>query len=310
MNSLSIIHSIENKFENKFERQARLYLESFRHIDPHGFSNTNIYFHQPTDYDILETTQEYFYSLGVNFEKHLMVDTSVARSNKCYTATYLQPKISTSHLCFLDLDVVILNPFKDLNKLCHNLFMVCCENLASNYTVNKTYDTLYRHYIDPKWRVPYIKRYVNTCLVMGPSSSRFWLEWPELTRHLHMIRKQHDRFDDRYDYEILEDEIALAILYSLYTEQFGNIADFYPNFIAVTNTNDSRYDLKPNTCIFHYEGILHSNNIELQGSDPLHLAVQGDNYKKEISHMLIMAAKRGFINNSTMLTLTKIIQNV
>jgi hypothetical protein len=293
---VAIIHCIENKFNHKFERQARLYLESFKNTNPVLYDAVSIHFLQPTHNDILQDTIDYFHNNRVSFTKQLLgklITSEINYFNKVITSKYFSDQLTNEYMCWIDTDVVWLKSVHEFFKPT-NTVVVCLETDLSPIT--ELYETYFKQFLTSEYQVE-LTHYVNTWFIYSKRENPMWREWESLSFRLLDIANSHINTNN-IDVELICEELALSIICTKNPTHFTNIVDFFADSstLAMTETGDARIDISTNTVLFHYTGVI---------IDPTHEVIQGINYKKETKHIMIQLLKNQYIEPNTMISISK-----
>jgi hypothetical protein len=308
---LTLIHAIENKYDNKFERQAKLYLESFGLKNPKLFEQSDILFVQPTDNDIEQESIEFIKTRGARFLK-IKVDAVQSNAHQNFTNNVnainsVINLIDTEYICWLDTDVLFLKPFElaETDSIVFSILPIPATTDISPYTNAKEIDTAkdmdllyqryFKEYMPVEYQVDELELYVNTWLTYGKRSSSFWKEWKDLTHLLIQLLHKHQPKQVELGLESISEELAASILYAMNKYQFENLSNFVgSNRTAMTFTTDAGLDLTADCCLLHYIGIMTLTMPELKG-----------NFKQDSAMILKKMWDKGTTTNKDYLALLK-----
>jgi FlaA1/EpsC-like NDP-sugar epimerase len=110
--TISFVHSIENKHNRMYERQAWLYTETFKSTNNELYNSCSHYFIQPTELDITQDSIEYLEKNNATFIK----DPSLNKRQKNSTVNYYRKKIRMN-VVKNKLDVIQFDEFNDTTVL-------------------------------------------------------------------------------------------------------------------------------------------------------------------------------------------------
>lgn len=291
MSDVSLIHCLENKLNNKFERESKLYIESFKNLNKELYDSLSICFMQPNKNDIEQETIEYFHKNKINFYKEYLIEETegINYFNKVLVCEWFSKNLKTEFMCFLDNDIFFLkkikkNLFKPVDKP-----VVCVE--LDNEELEKIYLEHYKPFLKKEYQLKKLKNRINTWFIYAKRKDLIWTKWSELTKELQNVNNK--------EHEIDCEEMAMTILYCQNPNNFINMANFFEkNQLSIINTGDNSFDLRENTELFHYGGIFDENDIEYS-------MVQGENYEYEIKKILHFMTKRKFIDEKIFMNLVK-----
>jgi len=293
-NKISLIHCIENKFDNKFERESMLYIESFKNLNSELYQNVSIHFMQPNNNDIEETTLEYFKNNKINFYKvPLILETEgINYFNKVFVCEWFSKNLKSEFMCFLDNDIIFLKRIKkELFKYVEKP-VICIEFF--NEQIEKIYFEHYRPYLKKEYQLKNLNCHINTWFIYAKTKDKIWKKWSNLTKELKNINNKEQ--------EIICEELAMTILYCKNPNNFISLTDFFDkNQLSIVDTGNSFLELKNNTEIFHYSDIFDKDDINYK-------TVQGKNYRAEIIKILQKASEKKFIDKKTFFDLVKNIE--
>jgi hypothetical protein len=280
---LTLIHAIENKYDNKFERQSKVYLESLALKNPKLLEQADILFVQPTNNDIEQESIDFIQSYGAKFLK-LIASTVQTNPNQNFTNNVnainsVIDVIDTEYICWLDTDVLFLKPFElaDTDAIVFSILPLEPASEITPYTtarqidtakdMNLLYQQYFKDYIPAEYKINKLDSYVNTWLTYGKRSSKFWNEWKTLTHLLIQIVHTHHPQQVELGLESISEELAASILYAMNKYQFENLSNFVgSNRTAMTFTTDAGLDLTADCCLLHYIGIMTLTMPELKGN--------------------------------------------
>jgi hypothetical protein len=290
-NTVSLVHCIENKFDNKFERESKLYIESFKNLNAELYQNVSIHFMQPNNNDIEENTIEYFENNKINFYKIPLIKETqgINYFNKVLVCEWFSENLNSEFMCFLDNDIIFLKKIK--KELFKNVEkpVICIEFF--NEQIEKIYFEHYRPYLKKEYQLKNLNCHINTWFIYAKTKDKIWKKWSELTKELRNINNKEQ--------EMICEELAMTILYCKNPNEFLSLSDFFQeNQLSIVNTGNDRLDLKNNTEIFHYSDIFDKDDIN-------YVSVQGKNYKSEIIKILQKASEKKFIDKKTFINLIK-----
>ena len=310
---LTLIHAIENKYDHKFERQSKLYLESFGLKNQILLSDIDILFVQPTDNDVLLDTIEFIESHNGSFIKTESNSTQTNENqnftNNVNAINSVIGSLDTEYICWVDTDIVFLKPFpellKDTDSIVFSVLPLPEVDTIKEYTSAREIDTatdmdlLYQKYfkdhLPTEYAVDKLEGYVNTWLTYGKRTSGFWEEWQSLTHLLIKILHQHHPDQITLGLESISEELAASILYRANKYTFENLSDFFgSNTTAMICTTDPGLDLTTKCSLLHYRGIMDITMPELQG-----------NFKNDASMILTKMLDKKVITNIDYLSLLK-----
>ncbi len=290
-NAISLVHCIENKFDNKFERESKLYIESFKNLNDELYKNVSIHFMQPNNNNIEESTIEYFENNKINFYKIPLIKETqgINYFNKVLVCEWFSENLKSEFMCFLDNDIIFLKKTKkELFKYVEKP-VICIEFF--NEQIEKIYFEHYRPHLKKEYQLKNLNCHVNTWFIYAKTKDEIWKKWSELTKELQNINNKEQ--------EIICEEMAMTILYCKNPNEFLSLSDFFEeNQLSIVNTGNDRLDLKNNTEIFHYSDIFDEDDIN-------YVSVQGKNYKSEIIKILQKASEKKFIDKKTFINLIK-----
>lgn len=282
---LTLLHAIENKYNHKFERQLRTYLESFRLKNLELFNQVDILFVQPTDNNVTDETIDFIQSYGAKFIK-IKIDSgqsnqSVNFTNNVNSVNAVIEHIDTEYICWLDTDIVFLkscpNFFQETNSIVSSILPIPLVTKITPYTHAREIDTgtdmdllyqeYFKDYLPAHYKIDKLDSYVNTWLTYGKRQSTFWKEWQDLTLMLINIIHLHNPDQVNLGLESICEELAVSILNYTDRYTFENVSSFFGNnCTAMIDSTDPGLDLKYNCCLLHYRGIMEETMPELDGN--------------------------------------------
>lgn len=291
MNKISLIHCLENKFNHKFERQSKLYLESFKNLNRELYENVSIHFMQPNKNDIKDETINYFKNNKVHFYKEYLTEETegINYFNKVWVCEWFSKNLKTEFMCFLDNDIIFLkNIKKELFKTIEKP-VICVELLNQN--IEEIYFKYYRNHLKKEYQLKNLNYHVNTWFIYAKRLDPIWKKWSDLTKDLQKVNNKEQ--------EIICEELAMTILFCQNPNNFISMSNFFEkNQMSMINTGDNFFDLRENTEIFHYTDIFEKSDIE-------HEIVQGEKYEYEITKILHIMFKKKFIDEKIFIKLIK-----
>lgn len=310
---LTIIHAIENKCDNKFERQAKTYLESFRLKNFDLFQKVDIIFVQPTNNDISEKTIEFILSYNCKFIK-LNKNVSQINENENFTnivnaINLIIDSLETEYICWLDIDVIFfkndLDFLKETDSIVTSLLPIIPSTNINKYNdateietlsdMDLLYQKYFLMYLPKEYQIKKLFFCANTWLTYGKRKNNFWKEWFNLTHLLIKIIHENNPEQINLGLESICEELAVSILYSTKKYKFENASNFFgPNKISMTRTTDKGLDLNLKCCLLHYTGIIEQNMKELSG-----------NYKDDSFMIMNKLLSKKMISNNDYVALLK-----
>jgi hypothetical protein len=284
MKKLTMIHAIENKYEHKFERQLKTYLQSLKFKNTSLLEEADIVFVQPTINDVTKTTVDFIKSSNARFVKTLEKDSQTNKNqnftNNINSIVSIIDDLETEYICWTDTDIIFLRNepgfFKDTDSIVVSILPLIPSKEISEYKnageidtgsdMNLLYLKYFKDHLPEEYRVNNLDYYTNTWLVYGKRKSNFWIEWHDLTHLLiKVIQKNHPEQVD-LGLESICEELACSILYQLQKYKLENVSEFFGNNrVSMNFTTDPGLDFKSDCSLLHYNMILVGTMPELIG---------------------------------------------
>lgn len=318
MLDLAMIFNIENKMNHKFEKQARVCMETLRYTNPDLLANSDIYFVQPTANDIAQDTVDYFTANGWHYIRKpgLAAKTKNRErdfNNKVDSCNYTSKITDREYLAFIDTDIVwlrrdqeffrptdrtLVHAFPTLTHPDPNFYLVD-RVFDMRYQVNHFYQKYFRPHIDPRYDIDHVTHYIQSWFLMSHSKSEFWDEWKWLTDHLLDIAQQHHADLIDLHLECYCEEVSLAIMYAKNPERYVTAYEYFGDVcVTIRNFPNPKEDmlLSENTTLYHY-------------ATPTWDAIVDDidfgDHAKTIRHVLVEAHKKKNCTNSQLVEIYK-----
>jgi len=314
MKQATILHAIENKYNNKFEREAKTYVGSLINNNPEFFDSVDVLMVQPTNLDIEQSCIDFLNQNNIRFEKivgeNKQINLNLNYTNNVDAINAAKHLVNTPYLCWLDLDVVFVRAAVDFLRPTDSI-VVSIFPLSSDSTPDLTYETaddidtmygmnyfyrvFFKEYLPEKYSLNELEYFINTWLTYGPTNSGFWEEWRDLTYMLlDIVAENHKDQIDR-GLESICEEMAASILYQVGDYNMISAKDFFSDYpVAMQFTTDPDFDLTENCVLYHYIDMfdLYANGLT------------GD-YNKDINEIFTRTYNRKFITHSQYLALMK-----
>lgn len=282
--SVAFAHCVENKQNRMYERQAWLFMNTFKHTNPELYHACNHYFIQPTVHNVTQRTKDFLRLESATLiqepylsQKQINSGNLTNYTNICVSAEYLSKTLAEEYICWTDLDIIWLASlgneesfFKHTDKVVVTVFPII-ESASKQHSLqalqentvldnkdqfNEVYQEYFKPYLPDGFKVDGVPKYVNTWFIYGKTGHSFWTEWRDLTFLLLDIVAEHHQALIQYDLEGYCEEMAASILYLLDPTRFELLEDFFGKIFVMTESDHMDFDyFTTDKVLYHYSAL-------------------------------------------------------